>query len=77
MQFFYFLFLISIYKMVDSMDIYTPLNINVETVMKNPVMLIFFLIILKLKKRVRKQVSLESKSEYTVFFWKLFVISSD
>ena len=63
--------------MVDSMDIYTPLNINVETVMKNPVMLTFFLIVLKLKKCVRKQVSLESKSEYTVLFWKLFVISSD
>ena len=63
--------------MLDSMDIYTPLNINVETVMKNPAMLKFSLIILKLKKCVRKQVSLESKSEYTVVFRKLLVISAN
>ena len=33
--FFYF-FCFSIYKMVDSMDIYKSLNINIGTVMKNP-----------------------------------------
>ena len=32
---FFSLFLFSIYKMVDSMDIYKPLNINIGTVMKN------------------------------------------
>ena len=33
---FFLLILFSIYKMVDIMDIYRSLNINIETVMKNP-----------------------------------------
>ena len=44
------LFLFSIYKLVDSMDIYKPLNINIGTVMKNPGMLTFVLDHLKTKK---------------------------
>ena len=36
--------------MVDSMDIYKSLNINIGTVMKNPEMINLFLITLKLKK---------------------------
>ena len=35
-NFFFLIFLFSIYKMVDSMDICKSLNINIGTVMKNP-----------------------------------------
>ena len=35
-SFFFLLILFSIYKMVDIMDIYRSLNINIERVMKNP-----------------------------------------
>ena len=35
-SFFYFIFLFSIYKMVDIIDIYKSLNISIGTVMKNP-----------------------------------------
>ena len=37
----FFTFLFSIYKIVDSMEIYKSLNINIETVMKNLEMLKF------------------------------------
>ena len=41
--------------MVDSMDIYKPLNINIGTVMKNPGMLTFVPDHLKTKKCVSMQ----------------------
>ena len=40
---FLILFWFSIYKMVDNMDIYKSLNINIGTVMRNPEMLKFVL----------------------------------
>ena len=46
----FFLFLFSIYKMGDSMDICKSLNINIGTVMKNPEMLKFAPDHLKTKK---------------------------
>ena len=53
---FFSLFLFSIYKMVDSMDIYKPLNINIGTVMKNPEMLTFVPDHLKTKKMCKHAV---------------------
>ena len=47
---FFLLFCFSIYKMVDSMDIYTSLNINIGAVMKNPEMLKFVPDHIKTKK---------------------------
>ena len=44
------LFLLSIYKMVDSMDIYKSLNNDIRTVMQNPKMLKFVSDHLKTKK---------------------------
>ena len=49
---FILLFLSSIYKIVDSMYIYKPLNIYIGTVMKNSEMLIFVPDHLKTKKNV-------------------------
>ena len=51
-QAFFLTFLFRIYKMVDSMDIYKYLNINIGTVMKNPEMLKFVPGHLKTKKNV-------------------------
>ena len=49
---FFFSFLFSIYKIVDSMDNYKSLNINIGTVMKSLEMLKFVPDILKLKKKL-------------------------
>ena len=46
----FLLFLFSIYKMVDSTDIYNSLNISIRTVMENPEMLKFTHDHLKTKK---------------------------
>ena len=49
---FFYTFLISIYKMVDSADTCKSLNINIGTVMKNPETLKFVPDHLKTKKNV-------------------------
>ena len=49
--------LFSIYKVVDIMDIYKSLNINIETVMKNPEMLKFVPDHLKTKKMCKHAVN--------------------
>ena len=54
---FFLLFLFSIYKMVDSTDIYKSLNINIGTVMKNLEMLKFVPNHLKTKKLCRHAVN--------------------
>ena len=53
---FFLTFLFRIYKMVDSMDIYKYLNINIGTVMKNPEMLKFVPGHLKTKKMCKHAV---------------------
>ena len=48
----FLLFLFSIYKMVDSMDVCKSLNVSIQTVMKNPEIVKFVLDHLKTKKNV-------------------------
>ena len=48
----FLLFFFSIYKMVDSIDIFKSLNINIGTVIKNPEILKFVPDHLKTKKNV-------------------------
>ena len=57
----FFTFLLSIYKMVDIMDIYKPLNISSGTVMKNSEMLKLVPNHLKTKK---KCVSMQLKNYF-------------
>ena len=48
----FLLFIFSIYKMVDSMDTYKSLKVNIGTVMRNPEILKFVPDHLKLNRRV-------------------------
>ena len=55
----FFLFVcFCIYRIVDSTDIYKSLNINIGTVMKNPKILKFIPVILKLKRCVSMQLKI-------------------
>ena len=64
--------LFSIYKVVDIMDIYKSLNINIETVMKNPEMLKFVPDHLKTKKMCKHAVN---KLPYQCFMTQKCVIN--